>query len=153
MKKLSLIMIILINVIFFVGCAADVSAEDLLSEYLASYGVKGTIYSSGKQVHEQGYIGQEVLDKAFVYEGDFPNNFAICLNYRAAVGFEAGVFICDDADEVSAVTEMCEERLDAISNGKDKGIVMRSGKLIFYTTAEDREKAEDLFRKIIRSRY
>ena len=153
MKKGIAFILIVISALSLVGCKKEASAEKILDEFLLMYGGEGTVYSSDKSITDEGYITEDVLSKAYVYEGDFPKNFAILLNSRTAKGFECGVFICEGEDERATVLEMCRERLDLLSERAEEGIFVRSGNLVFYTTASDKKRAEEIIKKIIRSYY
>lgn len=153
MKKRICFLLIFACVFQLAGCKKSVSAEEILKEFLTSYGIEGTLYSSEREIYEEGYISRELFDKIFITNGEHPRNFALFLNQRSGIGFEAGVFICEGAKEKEFVTEMCLERLGLIAEGEGKRLFISSGDLIFYTNASEKEKAEDLFRKIIRACY
>ena len=153
MKRIIAMLNVVIFVLFSVSCKKDFSSEDFLGDFILLYGGEGTVYSSQKLPFEEGYVSEELLSKVYIYEGDFPKNYAIFLNQRSTSGFEVGVFLCEDEDERAAVSEMCLERLDLLCENEKGGLFIRSGNLVIYTTAEDKERAELIFDKIIRTYY
>ena len=125
----------------------------MLRAFLDSYGAEVEIYSTDRMSHEEGYVSEGLLGRMLMSEGPFPEDIALAMNQRAERGFEAAIFICRDAKEISSVTEMCGRRLDLLTEGTEGGLLLRSGMVVFYTTAEDIDRAESLFIKIMRSFY
>ena len=88
---------VLISILSLFGCGGAVSAEGMLSEFIYAYGAEGVIYSSEAREGEAGYVGEGLTEKIYVYEGNFPRNFAIFLNSHIDAASECGAFVCDDA--------------------------------------------------------
>ena len=153
MKKLFVTFLFLLLILAFIGCKREVSAENILRDFLVSYGTEGIIYTPNKMIHEEGYISEGLLEKVYIYSGELPDNFALFLNQKSFGGFEAGVFICEDEDERASVTEMCYERIDLLTDKEGEGLLIRCRNMIIYTTASDKERAEEILKKIIRSCY
>ena len=152
MRRVAL-MIFLAIILPLSSCAPRGGAREMLEAFLDSYGAETEVYSTDRMSHEEGYVSEGLLEKMMMSEGPFPEDIALAINQRAERGFEAALFICRDADEISAVTEMCDRRLSLLTEGVGGGLLLRSGKVVFYTTAEDRDRAEALFTKIMRSFY
>lgn len=151
MKKLNLIFIFVFLFCSFVSCTRDFSAKSLIDEFLYSYSAEGIVYSPECAEGEDGYVYEGFTDKIYIYEGAFPENFAIFLNSHADYGAECGVFVCEDEDERARVTDMCEERIDILARGSENAFLARSGNVVFYSTMSDRARAEEIWRKIIRA--
>lgn len=150
MKKLFFLFIILLLALSFSSCKKEASAEEMLREFIYSYGVEGIVYTPTARLGEQGYVYDGLTEKIFVYSGEFPQNYAVLLNFRSSYGGECGVFVCDDSEEWQAVSEMCEERVALLSRGEG-GIVLRSRGVIFYSTLDDSKRAEEIWYKILRA--
>lgn len=132
-----------------VSCETEQSADGILREFISTYGAEGVIYSSERTEGEVGYLPKETLSKIYIYSGRFPENYAIFLNSHAGYGSECGVFVCDDADMRLSVEEMCLERIRLLSGGEN-AFVTRSGNTVFYSTMQNRGRAEEIFKKIIK---
>ena len=145
-----LALIIAISILgLLLSCGREPSAEEIINEFMAAYGMEGVVYASGKESYEEGYIAEGLIEKIYVYDGEFPEKFALCLNSHSHKGSEVAVFVCRDENERSAVNEMCLERTRLVSENKENVVVVRSGRIIAYSTLEDPKRAEELLRKII----
>ena len=131
-----------------VSCREVRPAEDILNEFVSAYGAEGIIYSSGSREWEEGYIEYDLLKKIYVFYQDFPEDFAIFLNSRADYGSECGVFVCRDAAECEQVSEMCLERIKLLGRGSENSFVTREGRVVFYSTMKDGERARKIWRAI-----
>lgn len=149
MKKIALMLIPFILLSTLCACQSEVSADQMLRDFLSAYGAEGIIYSSECVEGDEGYLPAEMLDKIYVYSGRFPENYAIFLNSHADYGSECAVFVSEDAEMRLSVEEMCLERIRLLSGG-DNAFVARSGNVVFYSTMQDRAKAEEIFKKIIK---
>lgn len=149
MKKTALILIPFILIFALCSCQKEVSATAILSEFISAYGAEGIIYSSESAEGDDGYLRVEVLSKIYLSGDRFPENWAIFLNSHADYGSECGVFVCDSADMRLSVEEMCLERIRLLSGGENS-FVIRSGNIVFYSTMQDGERAERLFKKILK---
>lgn len=150
MKRLLIFTLALVLTLsMLVSCEAEPSSDELLREFISTYGAEGVIYSSECAEGDVGYLPRETLAKIYIYSGRFPENYAIFLNSRAGYGSECGVFVCDDADMRLSVEEMCLERIRLLSGG-DNAFVTRSGNIVFYSTMKERGRAEEIFKKIIK---
>lgn len=150
MKRIiAFILLLCLFICSLVSCRENRSAEDLLCEFIEAYGADGIIYSMGKKEYEDGYVSEELLARIYVYQGDFPENFAIFLNSHADYGSECAVFVSSNAEETSMIVEMCQERISLLGRGSDIAFIKRKGNVIFYSTMSDREKAEKIWAKIL----
>lgn len=130
------------------SCGRAPVAEEILSDFLYSYPLGGTVYSSERSEGEEGYVTKELLLRVFDYDGQMPNSYAFVLNPHPERGRECGVFITDDATERELITELCERRIAAVGDPDGRGIIIRSGRVIAYST-DGGEAAERIFSKII----
>lgn len=153
MKRLFCVLFTLLFVFNLSSCKKTPSAQTILAEFFAAYDARRTVYSSDKGLYEEGYISPELLRRLYVFDGELDCEFAIAPNERTESGFEAGVFIADSSGEIGTITEMCRERLNLLLGGYSEGIILRRGRVIFYTSASDSLKAEKLFAKIIGAYY
>ncbi len=150
MKKLiSLALILALSLFTLTACKAEPSADELLREFISAYGASGVIYSSECVEGDEGYLPEEMLGKIYVFSGRFPENYAIFLNSRAGYGSECGIFVCNDTEMRLSAEEMCLERIRLLS-GDDNAFLTRSGRVVFYSTMQDRAKAEAIFKEIIK---
>ncbi len=151
MKKLVLIVLCVSLVMQMSSCSKEIYAEELICEFLYSYSAVGVVYSPRVPEGNDGYVYDGFTEKIYIYEGDFPSNYAIFLNSHADYGAECGVFVCEDEDERARVTDMCEERIELLSKGGENAFISRAGRVVFYSTMKNRVEAEEIWRKIIRS--
>ena len=148
MKRLLSVFVILIMIFSLVCCEEKVSADTLMSEFLRSYGIDGVVYSSSAKEGDVGYASGELLSKLFIFEGDFPESYALLLNARSDNGTECGFFVCENEGEREQVIDMCEERLSLLTRGEG-GIIISRGRVVFYSSLSDSERAENCARRII----
>lgn len=151
MKRL----ILLLLVFMFIGsslcsCAQQADAYELVNEFVTVYGAEGIIYSPGFSEGESGYIPEGLIEKIYVFSGRLPENYAIFLNSHPSEPSECGAFVCESADTLAMIEEMCLERVKLLSNGGDHAFVNVSGMTVFYSTMQNRDRAEKIWREIIR---
>ena len=148
-KTISVILIISILTLLF-SCEKKQNAYEILNEFVTAYGAEGIIYSPHFSEGEDGYIREGFVQKIYLFSGRFPNNFAVFLNSHAENGSECAVFVCEDAQMLLMVEELCIERTRLIASGSDRTFIKKNGNIIFYSTMENKERAERLFKEIIR---
>lgn len=132
------------------SCEERRDAYSMLHGFISAYGAEGVIYSPVIPEGEQGYITDGLIEKLYIYSGELPDNFAIFLANRTESFSECAIFICRDADMLAMVEEMCLERVRLLSAGRTNAFVRKSRMLVFYSTMQDRSRAERLFSEIIR---
>lgn len=149
MKKLISLVILFSVTLALVSCERTQSAYSMLSEFISLYGAEGIIYSPECPEGSEGYIDSATAQRIFIFHGDMPKSYAVFLNSHVDGGAECGVFVCRDGAELSEVTEMCEERMRLLSS--DNPVLIRSGRIIFYSTLRDSDRARSLWTKILKS--
>ncbi|MBO7196799.1 MAG: hypothetical protein J6V80_05715 [Clostridia bacterium] len=132
------------------SCRADPDAYSMLSSFINTYGAEGTIYSPNIHEGNPGYVYDGLMEKIYLFSGDFPTNYAVFLNGRTDTTSECAIFVCSDAEMMAMVEEMCLERIRLLSFGGDHAFVKRSSNICFYSTLQDRARAEKIFSQIIR---
>lgn len=151
MKKIILLLLVLLVFLNnLTSCQKEPDALDLLSEFVGVYGARGVIYSPKISEGNQGYIPDGLIERIYVFSGDFPENYAVFLNSRTSNFSECGVFVCDDGKSLLDVEEMCYERIKLLCGNDGRGFVKISGTTIFYSTMQERDRAEKIWREIIR---
>ena len=150
MRKILIFLTLFFLLIALNSCARELDATELLSEFVYTYGAEGVIYSPHVSEGSDGFVYEGLTERIFVYDGEFPENYAVLLNSRAGYGGECGVFVCEDADEWEMVSDICRERVALLSGGEG-GLIIRSRGVIFYSTLKDNERAEDIWYKIMRA--
>lgn len=150
MKRFLTVLLCLITAMTLTSCRGERVAHELLSDFVSAYGAEGIIYTPTAKEGEDGHVTSELLDKIFVYEGEFPENFALFLNSHVDYASECGVFVCESVEERSRVEEMCAERIRLIARGSDKSFISRSGLTVFYSTMTDRVAAEKIWGQILK---
>ncbi len=151
MRKIVSVFLLIFMLVLLFSCAEEPSAEELMKDFISSYGAEGIIYSPRCEVYEDGYIREGFTEKIYIYNGNFPKNYAIFLNSHSHRGSEAALFVCKDENEKQTVLEMCLERVKTVCDGSDNCVIIRSGNIIAYSTLEDKGRSENLLRKIISS--
>ncbi len=149
MKKIISLALIVFITLSLCACSEKRRADELLSDFVAAYGASGIIYTPWVEEGCDGYVSEGLTERIFVYEGKFPENYAVFLNSHTDYASECGVFVCRDAEEMGRVVEMCGERVRLLGRGNDKSFVTRSGMTVFYSTMSDRTRAEKIWRSII----
>lgn len=127
------------------SCGESRSAYELLSEFVSVYGAEGIIYRSDAEEWEEGFAEYDLLKKIYLFYKDFPEEFAIFLNSHADYGSECGVFVCRDSSECFEVYEMCLERIKLLDRRGEKSFIVREGRLVFYSTMSDTERARRIW--------
>ena len=150
MKRILLLFTVFSLLFSLNSCEAERDAYMMLTEFISAYGADGIIYSPAISEGENGYIRDGLIEKIYVFSGEFPHNFAVFLNSRPDFGSECGVFVCLGAEQCAMVEEACFERIRLIGRGNDCAFVKRQGNTVFYSTMTDKERAERLWREIIR---
>ena len=149
-RFLSLLLILSLFLSLLSSCRAEPSAYDMLSEFIAVYGAEGVIYSPGISEGSPGYVQDGMMERIYIFHGSFPKNYAVYLNTGISVFSECGVFLCDDADTLLRIEESCLERVALLTKGDGRGFVSISGNRVFYSTMQEKERAERIWREIIR---
>ena len=150
MKRFLTVLLCVIITMTFTSCRGERPAHELLSDFISAYGAEGIIYTPTAKEGEDGYATSELLDKIFVYEGQFPEDFALFLNSHVDYASECGVFVCESVEERSRVEEMCAERIRLIARGSNKSFISRSGLTVFYSTMTDRARSEKIWGQILK---
>ncbi len=148
-KALSLILFVAM-LLSLCSCNRTDDARELLTQFVSAYGAEGIIYSTKIPEGEEGHLTGDLIEKIFVFSGKFPENFAIFLNSRADFGSECGVFVCTDVSELSVAREVCLERISLLGRGSANAFIKCCDNVVFYSTMQDRERAEGIWREIIR---
>lgn len=134
----------------FSSCSAQPSARSMLSDFCASFGIEGVIYSPEVKEGQDGYISRRLFSDIYLFYGAPPENYAVMLNSRTDISAECGVFVTENGAELAALTEMCRERLYALG-AKDRGVVIESYGTVFYSTFDDGGKTREIWQTIIRA--
>ena len=150
MKKLVSFILIAVICLSVCSCGSEPDPYSMLSEFVIAYGAEGVIYSPHFSEGEEGYIPNGLCERIYVFSGNFPEKFAVFLNTHPSYPSECGVFICDGAEALASTEEMCLERIRLLSRGEEHAFVKTSGSTVFYSTMQDRERAERIWREIIR---
>ena len=148
MKKIICFLLALLLSLSLISCEAEGDAYSMLSEFIAAYGAEGVIYSPSIPEGKDGYVSDGLIERAFVFSGRFPESYAIFLNSHTSGQYECGIFVCSDAEELRCAEECALERVRLL--GGKKGFVKRRGRVVYYSTMADRERAERIFDEIIR---
>ena len=151
MKKIiSIILLIVTLSLLLISCKSDVDAYEMLNEFIRTYGAEGVIYSPEISEGNDGYIRDGLIEQIYRFHGQFPLDYAIFLNSHPDYSVECGVFVCSDVQMCDMVEEMCLERIRLLAMGEKHAFVKRSGRVVFYSTMPDRDRAEKIFNEIIR---
>lgn len=150
MKKTIAFIILFALLLSPISCKSEPNAYKMLSEFVSAYGADGIIYSPTIEEGNDGYIRAGLVESIYLFSGNFPENYAILLNARTDLSSECGLFVCTDAEMLGAVEEMCIERIKLICQGDSRAFIKQSGEILFYSTMQDRERAEKIFNEIIR---
>ena len=145
LKNIFLICIISMLFLSMFSCQEEQTAYEIISEFTRAYGATGIIYSPHIAEGQPGYVGDGLIERAYHFSGRFPDDYAILLNSHTTEPSECGAFICQDADTLASAEEFCLERVRLLGGG----FVKRRGRVVYYSTMQDAERAERLFKEII----
>lgn len=149
MKRYVAFVVLILVILSLFSCERNEDPYNLLSEFLGIYDAKGIVYSPTISEGDEGYIPEGFVEKLYVFYGKFPENFALFLNSHPSYSYECGVFDCQSSDEVRKVEEACLERIRLLS-ASDRSFIIIKDNIVFYSTLKDRERAEKIWREIIR---
>ena len=147
MKRILSILLIFVMLSLF-SCHREQSARAMLCEFVALYGAEGVIYSPELSEGQEGFIPEGLVEKIFRFPEGICDNFALLLNARIDSPSECGIFVCRDGSECRLAEEICLERVGLLSS--DKGFVKRRGRVVYYSTLSDPDRAERIFKEIIK---
>ena len=149
MRPLSLFIILSLFLASLCSCGSEPDAYEMLCEFVRVYGAEGVVYSPSIPEGKEGYMPSELADRIYRFSGKPPDNFAVLLNSHTDGFYECGVFVSADADSLSSITETCLERVRLLSGAGENGFVKVNGRVVFYSTLSDRDRAERIWREII----
>ena len=149
-RVISLLIILSLLLSLLCSCRSELSAHQMLSEFIDVYGAEGIIYSPEISEGAPGYIPDGLMEKVYMISGNFPENFAVFLNSHPYGFSECGLFVCEDADTLLRMEETCLERIRLLSGAKDSAFVKVGKNTVFYSTMSNRERAEKIWREIMR---
>ena len=149
MRKIICLCLIFALCLSLVGCRNEQSAYDILSEFVSDYGVEGVIYSPSVSEGSSGYVTDGLIERAFLFTDGLGDNFALLLNSHIDRASECGVFVCSDDEEVRLAEEICLERVRLLSG--EGGFVKKRGRVVYYYVLSDPDRAERIFREIIKN--
>ena len=132
------------------SCRNSVSAIDFITDFAAIYPLEGNVYYSSASKSSDGYISEELFRRIYSYDGQIPEDYAVVLNSRPERGAECGIFKVCSGTDIEAITELCMNRINLLSQRDNKGMVITSGEYVFYSTLDDQTRAKELFYRLIK---
>ena len=138
----------MLSILSLTSCGGQQSAYSLLEEFCEAYGASGIIYSPEVGEGSNGHISEGLIERVFFFTDGMTDNYAILLNTHIDSPSECGIFVCTDGGEVRACEEICVMRLKIL--GSKNGFVRRRGRVVYYSTLSDADRAEELFNDIIK---
>lgn len=148
MRKIICLCVIFAITLSLVGCREEQNAYDILSEFVTDYGAEGVIYSPSVSEGSPGYITDGLVERVFLFTDGIGENYALLLNTHIDTPSECGVFVCSDDSEARLAEEICLERVRLLS--EKNGIIKRRGRVVYYYVLSDPDRAERIFREIIK---
>lgn len=147
MKKIFIVLLCVAFAFSAISCSHERTTVELVTAFIHAYHADGIIYSPTVPEGEDGYIDEELFDRIYVHTGVHPADYSIFLSSHTDSRSECGAFNCRDAEMLASVTQMCEERVRLLD--AERGFVVRSGMLVFYSTMSDGERARRIWNGII----
>ena len=143
--------LVLILLIFTLsGCGKLYAPEELLREFISAYGVGGELFCSSAKEGEQGYIDPELYKKLYENTPDPESDFAVLLSSGLDTVFEVGIFVNYDDSSALRAYETLLRRIDFLRDMgySDSPLLLRRGRVVFYSTLPDSEKCERIFKRL-----
>lgn len=151
MKRVLAFFTLLSVTLLFTSCIKDCSADRLLCDFASVYGINGTVYSFFPTDTDSSVLSTSLFDKIFPNADVYPEDASVLLNYRADYGAECGVILCRSDTDRGPLTEMCKRRMELIDPDRDSHLLIRCGRIIFYSTLSDTERANEIITKLLKS--
>lgn len=148
MKRFLCMLISIIFTFQLTACSQNPEADKIMNDFLSAYGADGIVYSPKIAEGNDGYISDGLLNKIYIFDFIFPEDFAIFLNAHTDHASECAVFVCTDANMRSLVEQMCLERVRLVSGSDPRGFVSVSGLVVFYSTMSDGARAKEIWRMV-----
>ena len=151
MKRIiAFILLIALSCLPLISCKREFDPKAKLEDFISAYGAEGIIYSPSIPEGRAGFIPDGLIERIYIFSGNFPEDYAIFLNSRPEYGYECALFVCGDAACLEMMEESCLERMALLDGAGERSFIKRSGNILFYSTMKDKERAEELWREIIR---
>ncbi len=124
------------------SCTERQSVTEGLTEFVRAYGAEGIVYSTDFSEGQEGYIDSYLSARLFGNDAaDF--TYAVFLNTHLDYASECGVFSVGYSERNSAI-EICNRRISLLDPAASHSFVRIYPHAVFYSTMQNREKAERL---------
>ncbi len=138
MKRILVLLFLCIFVFTSCGDAPDITAG--LEEFVISYGASGVVYSTKYKEGEEGYIDEHLEERLFGSEA-CDIEYAVFLNTHLDYASECGAFLVPESRK-NDIIELCQRRISLLDHEGGRSFIRIYGNIIFYSTMQDRERAE-----------
>lgn len=138
MKRI--LVLLFLCVFIFTSCHDAPDITEALEEFVASYGASGVIYSTKCKEGEEGYIDEYLSERLFGSEVE-KIEYAVFLNTHLDHASECGAFVVPESRK-NDIIELCQRRISLLDPEGDRSFIRIYGSIIFYSTMQDRGRAE-----------
>lgn len=138
MKRISVLLFLCVFI--FTSCHHAPDITEALEEFVASYGASGTVYSTKCKEGEEGYIDDYLAERLFGSEVE-DIEYAIFLNTHLDYASECGAFLVPESRK-NDIIELCQRRISLLDRQGKRSFIRIYGNIIFYSTMQDRDRAE-----------
>ena len=151
MKRIIAFVTLLSVLMIFTSCQRDCSADKLICDFVSLYGIDGTVYSFSPSDADSSVLSSELFAKIFPDADVMPEDCSVLLNYRADYGAECGVLVCRSDTDRQPISEMCKRRMELVDPDGDSHLLIRCGRIVFYSTLRDTQRADGIITKLLSS--
>ena len=138
------------------SCEKERSAEEIMLEFKASYGIGCAMYSSdegGEGIYDGGEIFLAMLGGGAECVGSYLMLLVSGLEYSG----ECAVFVCFSRYDAMLISERGSARIGMLRSSSAVGVptfasdgfVMRRGKVVIMCALSDNERAKRIFERIL----
>lgn len=139
MKKLLLLPFLCLFILS--SCSEPLPPNDLLAEFVKSYGAEGIIYHSEAKEGDEGYLSPQLARLAFG-DRELPKSYAILLNIHLDTHTECGLFLIEGNKK--ELLELSASRTSILDPRGDRTYIAIYDSYVFYSTLSDRERAQKI---------
>lgn len=139
------------------SCEKKRPASDMMRDFCAELGLRGTVFSPDVPEGESGYVSGDFFSSLYGESDEYAADFAVVLLSDLEYAAECGVFICYSDVDAVRVTDMLHRRIElmrsvaAVSGLRfpEDAFVYREGRAVVMCALHGAPNARALWRAIL----